>query len=102
MEEETLHEAAKELQFVESSVGMNICWNYPLEFLLTIFFAGVNEMRPDGPSEAAVGVKSPEIGLYGEGQPEEGSTILDWLKASYQPPPVNSERGPKPGSKMTH
>ena len=46
-------------------------------------------MRPDGPSEAAVGVKSPEIGLYGEGQPEEGSTILDWLKASYQPPPVH-------------
>ena len=42
---------------------------------------------PNSTLEATVGGISPEIG---EGQPEEHCTILDWLKAFYQPPPIHS------------
>lgn len=46
-------------------------------------------MKLDNPSAATTST-SPELGgQQAAEQPEEQCTILDWLKAHYQPPPVH-------------
>lgn len=86
------HEDGVEEQLQEdSSVGMNTtCSHCALEFVLTLLSAGGDDMiSAAGTSEVTIGVLTPEIATEDEAKSaaEKVSTILDWVKENYHPPP---------------